>query len=135
LYILIYVLFLTLCHNRFFTILRETDEKESRGGRVGGGGKVAGPAGLASTAAATSRKTSAAGAALESAPGLLAVCIPTDLVPFEYFLMNDFRTSAALIKQVDYYFSDANWAKDKFLQQAADADGYVSISVLGTFKV
>ena len=39
--------------------------------------------------------------------------------------MNNFRSSAALVKQIDHYFSDANWAKDKFLQQAADAEGYV----------
>jgi la-related protein 1 len=42
---------------------------------------------------------------------------------------------ARLVAQLDYYFSDANWLKDKFLQQAADADGYVPISILGEFKV
>jgi hypothetical protein len=98
LHIHIYVLLLTLYNNRFFTILRETDEKESRGhghggGKAGGGGKVAGPAGSAtaavatsrnsSAAVATSRNSSAAGAALESVPGLFALRIPTDPVHFE----------------------------------------------------
>jgi hypothetical protein len=39
------------------------------------------------------------------------------------------------VKQLDFYFSDANWSKDKFLQQKADADGFVPISILSTFKV
>jgi hypothetical protein len=39
------------------------------------------------------------------------------------------------VKQLDYYFSDVNWANDTFMQQAADADGYLHISVFGTFKV
>jgi hypothetical protein len=40
-----------------------------------------------------------------------------------------------LVKQLDYYFSDANWAKDKHLQQAADADGLVPICVFSNFNV
>ena len=88
LHIHIYVLLLTLYNNRFFTILRETDEKESRGhghggGKAGGGGKVAGPAGSATAAVATSRNSSAAVAAVESVPGLFALRIPTDPVHFE----------------------------------------------------
>jgi hypothetical protein len=90
LHIHIYVLLLMLYQNRFFTILRETDEKESRGhghggGKAGGGGKVAGPAASAAAAVASSRSSSAAGAALESVPGLFAFLIPTDPVPFENF--------------------------------------------------
>jgi hypothetical protein len=42
---------------------------------------------------------------------------------------------ATLVKQLDFYFSNANWAKDKFMQGAADADGYVSMSVLSSFQV
>jgi hypothetical protein len=39
------------------------------------------------------------------------------------------------VQQLDYYFSDANWAKDEFLKKTADSRGYVPISVLSTFKV
>ncbi len=40
-----------------------------------------------------------------------------------------------LVQQLDYYFSDANWTKDEFMQQAADADGYIKMSVLSSFQV
>lgn len=41
-----------------------------------------------------------------------------------------------LRKQVDYYFSDSNFPRDKFLRQKSeeDEDGYVDISVLLTFN-
>ena len=42
----------------------------------------------------------------------------------------------AVRKQMEFYFSDANFRKDTFLRAAAeaDADGYVPISTLLTFN-
>jgi hypothetical protein len=46
-----------------------------------------------------------------------------------------FFLAVALVKQLDYYFSEANWARDKFLPQHMDAGGFVPIAVLATFPV
>lgn len=44
-------------------------------------------------------------------------------------------TEAAIIRQVEYYFGDANLTKDKFLKnQIAKDDGWVPLDVLLTFK-
>jgi heterogeneous nuclear ribonucleoprotein A1/A3 len=39
----------------------------------------------------------------------------------------------AVIKQVNHYFSDANWEKDEHLRQLADDEGFVEISQLVLF--
>ena len=41
---------------------------------------------------------------------------------------------AAIKKQVEYYFSDSNFRRDKFLQSSVDQDGYVKIATLLTFN-
>ena len=47
-----------------------------------------------------------------------------------------FHLPVLLVQQLDYYFSDANWATDKFLKDtAAKNNGYVPIAALSTFKV
>ena len=44
--------------------------------------------------------------------------------------------SAALVNQLDYYFSDANYPRDKFLRERADSDqdGMISIHAFRSFK-
>ncbi|XP_049284819.1 la protein homolog [Anopheles funestus] len=45
------------------------------------------------------------------------------------------NTEAAIIRQLEYYFGDANLAKDKFMkEQIAQNDGWVPMDVLLTFK-
>lgn len=45
------------------------------------------------------------------------------------------KLEADIIKQIEYYFSDANLARDKFLKEETQKDdGWVPISVLLTFK-
>uniref|UniRef100_A0A182NUR2 Lupus La protein n=1 Tax=Anopheles dirus TaxID=7168 RepID=A0A182NUR2_9DIPT len=46
------------------------------------------------------------------------------------------KTEAAIIRQLEYYFGDANLAKDKFMkdQIAKDESGWVPLDVLLTFK-
>eukprot|EP00434_Breviolum_minutum_P016022 symbB.v1.2.014122.t1/scaffold1002.1/size145525/4 len=41
----------------------------------------------------------------------------------------------AIRKQVEYYFSDLNWAKDEYLRSLADADGFVAIENIMDFKL
>merc|ERR1719323_2985487 len=41
---------------------------------------------------------------------------------------------AAVRKQVEYYFSDENWPKDRFLQSKADAAGWVALADLLPFR-
>ncbi|KAH9147227.1 hypothetical protein AeRB84_003857, partial [Aphanomyces euteiches] len=45
-------------------------------------------------------------------------------------------TAAQILKQVEFYFSDSNFRRDKFLQAetAKNADRFVPFSVLFTFK-
>lgn len=40
----------------------------------------------------------------------------------------------SVVSQVEYYFSDENLAKDTFLRSKMDAEGYISLEVLGSFK-
>ena len=49
---------------------------------------------------------------------------------------NDSEVKVAIKKQVEYYFSDANFPKDKFLvaETAKDKEQWVNISVLATFN-
>lgn len=49
---------------------------------------------------------------------------------------NDSEVKAAIKKQVEYYFSDANFPKDKFLQAetAKSKEQWINISVLATFN-
>jgi hypothetical protein len=168
---------------KYFTILRETDEKESRGqgqshaSSWAAAGGASGPAAVA--LAVPSSVTPVTSAALAPPPGLSKAersewykvhglspkekkqlvapgradaSAGTDegqlalqfLVAHSSFFRLSFSASHCsmsstpaekLVKQLDYYFSDANWSKDTFMQQAADKDGYVSISVLSTFSV
>ncbi|CAA2961037.1 Hypothetical predicted protein [Olea europaea subsp. europaea] len=39
-----------------------------------------------------------------------------------------------IIQQIDYYFSDANLERDYFLRGKMDAEGWVSISLIATFR-
>ena len=50
--------------------------------------------------------------------------------------MTNPAVTSALIEQVDYYFSEANLARDTYLKQqiADDHEGYVSLKTLLTFK-
>ena len=46
------------------------------------------------------------------------------------------ETLDAVRKQIEYYFSDSNFRRDKFLKAKVgeDADGFVQLSVLSTFN-
>ncbi|XP_055701539.1 la protein homolog [Phlebotomus papatasi] len=46
------------------------------------------------------------------------------------------QLESSIIRQVEYYFGDTNLARDKFLQEqvAKDSDGWVTLTVLLTFK-
>eukprot|EP01102_Stenamoeba_stenopodia_P002636 TRINITY_DN124_c0_g1_i7.p1 TRINITY_DN124_c0_g1~~TRINITY_DN124_c0_g1_i7.p1 ORF type:complete len:324 (-),score=108.39 TRINITY_DN124_c0_g1_i7:171-1142(-) len=48
--------------------------------------------------------------------------------------MDDLKTK--IVKQVEFYFSDSNFPKDKFLrtEAAKDPNGYVQIAVIASFK-
>ena len=47
----------------------------------------------------------------------------------------DFKFRACCLVQVEYYFSDLNWAKDEYLRSLADADGFVAIENIMDFKL
>jgi len=38
------------------------------------------------------------------------------------------------VRQLEYYFSPANFGRDAFLQQQMDGDGYVPLSLLNGFN-
>jgi len=50
--------------------------------------------------------------------------------------MTESNWEEKVIKQVEFYFSDSNFPRDKFLraQAALDENGYVSIETISTFK-
>ncbi|EGC40246.1 hypothetical protein DICPUDRAFT_52105 [Dictyostelium purpureum] len=49
---------------------------------------------------------------------------------------NTSETSNQILKQVEYYFSDSNLLRDKFLKEelAKNVDGYVSIEIIASFN-
>ena len=64
---------------------------------------------------------------------------------FRMFLVDDlllrdsqcayFKFRACCLVQVEYYFSDLNWAKDEYLRSLADGDGFVAIENIMDFKL
>jgi len=53
----------------------------------------------------------------------------------EIFVLKKLKTlQKAVRRQVEYYFSDANWAKDEHLQSQADGDGHVSFDAIMDFE-
>ncbi|CAK8988234.1 unnamed protein product [Durusdinium trenchii] len=61
--------------------------------------------------------------------------VPSGQAP-EDFVNRKLKTlSKAIRKQVEYYFSDANWAKDEYLRSLADAEGFVGIQEIMDFKL
>merc|ERR1711862_516611 len=43
------------------------------------------------------------------------------------------RLPSKIKRQVEYYFSERNWRKDRFLQGVADIQGYVTIDEIAVF--
>ncbi|GIL71586.1 hypothetical protein Vretimale_716 [Volvox reticuliferus] len=46
----------------------------------------------------------------------------------------DDTVKAKVLRQVEFYFSDSNLPKDKFLKEQMDADGYVNLNVIVAFQ-
>lgn len=75
-------------------------------------------------------------------PSQFPVFSPGNGMPFyppPYFGYNMFPypqvdTQQLVLSQVEYYFSDLNLAKDTFLRQNLDPEGFVSLETLATFK-
>lgn len=60
---------------------------------------------------------------------------PTEAVPEPQSTEAQSKLEADIIRQVEYYFGDANLARDKFMQeQIGKNEGWVDLSVLLTFK-
>lgn len=53
--------------------------------------------------------------------------------PAMFFPIPDSPLSSMLIKQIDYYFSDANLAGDEFLKSNMDEQGWISIYLIASF--
>lgn len=51
------------------------------------------------------------------------------------FLTNDFLNPCRTKTEVEYYFSDLNWAKDEYLRSLSDSDGFVAIENIMDFKL
>ncbi|KAK4338571.1 hypothetical protein RND71_043058 [Anisodus tanguticus] len=62
----------------------------------------------------------------------VAIIPPPPPPPF-FFPVVDPNLPALLVKQIEYYFSDANLVKDDFLRSKMDEDGWVPIELIASF--
>ncbi|MED6106378.1 hypothetical protein PIB30_004151 [Stylosanthes scabra] len=53
--------------------------------------------------------------------------------PAMFYPVAETSLTNAIVKQIDYYFSDANLVKDEFLRSNMDAQGFVPISLVAGF--
>ncbi|KAI3699340.1 hypothetical protein L2E82_43590 [Cichorium intybus] len=51
-----------------------------------------------------------------------------------YFPFQDPDLHRKIVKQIDYYFSDENLVKDLYLRKNMDEQGWVSVSLISSFK-
>ena len=76
-------------------------------------------------------------AAIATSPVTAAARTPGGMVrPAGVFKPLDDDAKAKVLRQVEFYFSDSNLPRDKFLRETveADPDGFVGISLLITFS-
>jgi len=59
---------------------------------------------------------------------------PRGVDPAEFGRQKLEKLRQALCRQVDYYFGDANYRKDKFLRSQADAEGWTSLRLVAKFN-
>lgn len=55
-------------------------------------------------------------------------------IPQMFYTMTDPLLPSKIVSQIDYYFSNENLVRDTYLRQNMDGDGWVSISLIATFK-
>ena len=54
--------------------------------------------------------------------------------PAPYIPAAESPLSNAIVKQIDYYFSDANLAQDEFLKSNMDEEGWVPVTLIASFR-
>lgn len=61
---------------------------------------------------------------------------PMPMVPISpvYLPIHDPNLASKILNQIDYYFSNENLVKDTYLRQNMDSEGWVSISLIASFK-